>query len=275
MGKRGVYYLHATLFERDIWDISIPTFIFMCAMMVAGTVALGGGFWLSAKMRCKLENPPPIRPLRMMSLDFQQAVVGVSIGMFGMALPVFILYLCMGGNKAQTSYLGLFNGVSGDFIHQSLSADIVRNGRYGLCFCVLGILILVECVKILVPKNISKRADEIQRCQAIRIASRKTLNGNNLENESKIGFIRFTSGIVILYSLFVIFFSFSKEYSSSRQLMYLAGITMVGELLKKKILDSSDQWLLAVPFLVVIEIMNLFVARLSSHSFNQVYMHCS
>jgi hypothetical protein len=269
--REPIDYLYTVLFERDVWEIPISVFAIVSLALIASTAALAGGFWLNAKVRTTPDNSVQLRYWNSFALLFPPAAKGVTLTVGCISLPILMLHVCLGGNHKDTTYLGLFNGLSGDFLHESLSAEVARNGRYGLCFCILGATILNHALQILAPLKMSAKEELLQRKKAIRTASMMPLEGKHLFSESKFAYFRYITVVVIVYSLFVNFFSFSDEYSSSRQLMYLAAITMVGELVKKKLLDAIEsEQLLAVPFLIVVEVMNLFVARLSSSNFRQV-----
>ena len=205
-----------------------------------------------------LVNPPDlsIQYFSFLSMWSVNALTGTTLAFLRIALCVVILYLCIGGND--TEFLGIFNGVEGDFLSAGLNGDatMVRGGRWGLSLTVLGCFFLREFFQ--------EFTAEQQRLHVKYINDTKYMVvGGKIEV-----YFRDSTLLVTLYTLFVTFFSFSAEYSSSRQLVYLIIITIIGEWMKRflrsaKGIDAS----LPIPFMMTIEIANLFVSRLSSNSF--------
>ena len=279
--KSGIETLIQALFYSNVWELSIEAMLLLCFALVCCTTAIGFGFWVAIFLRSKEQykmNMPTFNVnmyFNLHLLTWWPHIYGVTLAFCAMGTPIGLLYLFLGGNQSDTTYLGCFNDVSGNFLHESSSRLIVRSGRYGLAFCLFGGIILNQCIELFSPRRKSRRDDDIERALIQkRINSGEPIHKIRSNYESNLGYYRFAAAVVIVYCLFVIFFSFSKEYSSSRQLFYLGSISLVGEYLKRKIdVSMSTNKLISVPFLIVIEVMNLFVARLSSSTFSQVKYH--
>jgi hypothetical protein len=279
--KSGIETLITALFYTNVWELSIEAMLLLCLALICCTTAIGFGFWLAIFLRSKHQyyNRPEFgvnKYLQLHLLTWWPHVYGVTLAFLAMGTPIGLLYLFLGGNKPETTYLGCFNNISGNFLHESSSRLIVRSGRYGLAFCILGGIILHQCIQLLSPRRGSTSEEARERISIQnKLNAGSPLHSIRSTYEFNLGYYRFAAAIVIIYCLFVIFFSFSKEYSSSRQLFYLGSISLIGEYLKRKIdVAMGTNKLIAVPFLIVIEVMNLFVARLSSSTFSQVDRAC-
>ena len=255
MSAPGVSNL-LVLLNEDIWNLSIGWVLFGCVATTLATASIAFGFWITNRLMTHLVNPPNLNYFTFLSIWSVNALTGTTLAFLRIALCVVALYLCIGGNDMK--FLGIFNGIEGDFLNGGFNGDATttRGGRWGLSLCVLGSFFLREFFH--------EFTVEQQRLHVKYINDTKYMFiGGKIEV-----YFRDSTLLVVLYTLFVTFFGFSSEYNSSRQLVYLIIITIIGEWTKSflrsaKGIDAS----LPIPFMMTIEIANLFVSRLSSYSF--------
>lgn len=253
--KTKRFDLISNLFQMRIDLLSPLQFTFLSATVAVTLLSLSFGFWFSLKTFSRSRHPPPFRYLALLKITLRGLFKGVGLSLFLLLIPLLIIYCLIGGNSDETVLLGSFNSISGDFIHNSLTNTQARNGRYGLVFAIYGALGILECFRQISYKPHQLSFKVFGSSESCTLYNMKCLV------------------MVIIYSLVVNFFSFSPEFNSSRQLMYVAIISTIGELLKLKLYYSSNDYLITLPFALTIELMNLLMSRFSSNNFVQLFVN--
>ena len=135
--KTAIEILVHNLTCVNIWDVNIVTMISLCIFLIFCTLGVGIGFLFAIKLRSShffmLTGSSYFSLLR---LTLGEACIGVTLAVSSILLPM-ACFTCMGGNRSETTLLGCFNSMSGDFLHSVGSTESVRGGRYGLCLCLI------------------------------------------------------------------------------------------------------------------------------------------
>ena len=247
--------LNHLLFDSEIWNLSFWALAVYGLVVILFSVLFVYGFYALAYLNSMLQWKPPLRYISLLMLLLRPPAVGVAYGIACLAIPTLLLYLFLGGTTKKTTYIGIFNSVSANFLLSPEPDETAKGGRYGLCLCMMAVVILTKCMQTLVPKP--------RKRSGIHDPNK---NPSMLKDRA---FFRSRTVIIVIYALFVSFFSFSAEYSSSRQTLYFLMILTIGSIVQGSI-EFEDDVLLMVPFSIAIKVMNLYVARLSSNSFSEL-----
>mmetsp|Transcript_7159 Transcript_7159/g.11389 ORF Transcript_7159/g.11389 Transcript_7159/m.11389 type:complete len:656 (+) Transcript_7159:101-2068(+) len=232
------------LWEVDVWTLNFASLIALCSGLVCGMFIITYVCWyLPNYFLSKVVHKPESPWLGVARFLFEPMLKGafLSLCIFSLGFPLF--YLLLGGAEF-SSVLGIEH-IAGDFLHNSLDTERTRGGRYGLLMLSLGVLgfrtlweHLSTCHQI--QELLSGRTD---------VATDLTiLERSVLEKQCRTivkTYLSNATSIVIVYSTFVMFFNFSSEFQSSRQLLYVIMINAAGSKIKGYISSSAKRLLRA------------------------------
>ena len=265
---RPFVFLTHLVIDDDLSSLDNSLAIFYMLVVVAISTIFVAGFSFFIRLNTTLSEPPRFNYNELLVILLPPAVAGTALGSIPPALPYLPMYVLIGGNTENTTYAGIFNSLSGNFLISPQSDEIVRGGRHGMCLCMLGVVLLTKCMQTLIPKIKSSR----YRLMKWRFGSDNP-NKDPIWLKSR-AYFRSSAVTIIVYSLFVTFFSFSAEYSSSRQTAYFLVILFVGYVVKGRIKSINRiEALLSTPFLIAIEVMSLYVARVMTSDLSGIILN--
>jgi hypothetical protein len=195
--------------------------IFVILFMFVGgvTVVLAFIYWIVVRIFTSLQNPPELRIFNMFSLVAPPPTAGIVLALIPVSAITMAAYYLISGDRLEDEKAEVGSWYLDDLQLEYIYIDgrldpneqeRARNGRLGICFCIIAFFCCFAGTKIFLPKKVSKREQEIA-LKRDKMAEKESIWAPTLWKRSNLMFCSILMG---LFLVLIVEFSYWGDFGT-------------------------------------------------------------